>query len=78
MGGVSHLHAEENHRWTQTNTDSEGWTLVLLRLALAHVPVNGFPPLESAVLSSPYLCSYVSICGCAELLRLRFVNAAAK
>jgi hypothetical protein len=33
----------DNHGWTQINTDSEGWTRVLLRLTLGHCPVNGLP-----------------------------------
>jgi hypothetical protein len=66
-------HAEENHRWTQMNTDSEGWIPVLLPLALGHRPVNGVPPSRSAVLSSPYLCLSVSICGWFELSRLRLI-----
>ncbi len=53
------------------NTDSEGWTPILLRLALGHCPVNGIPPRKSAVLSSPDLCSSVSICGCIDWLRPR-------
>jgi hypothetical protein len=67
---LSRIHAEEDHRWTRMNTDSEGWTPVLLRLALGHCPVNGFPLRKSPVLSSPDLCPSVSICGCIELLRL--------
>src|ERR1035437_7331280 len=62
--------AEENHRWTQMNTDSEGRTPVSLRLALGHCPVTGFSPRKSEVLSSSYLCLSVSICGCTKFLRL--------
>ena len=53
------------------NTDSEGRTPVLLRLALCHCPVNGFSPWESAVLSSSYPCLSVSIGGGIELLQPR-------
>ena len=69
--GLSRLHSEENHRWTQMDTDSEGRTPVLLRLALGHCPVNGFSSRKSAVLGRAYLCLSVSICGCIELFRFR-------
>ena len=63
--------SEENHRWTQMNTDSEGETPRVLLLALGRCPANEFTPWKSAVLSSSYLCLSVSICGCIELFRLR-------
>jgi hypothetical protein len=68
---LSRKHAEENHRWTQMNTDLEGRTWVSLCLTLGHGPVNGYSQWKRQVLSSPYLCLSVSICGCIELLRLR-------
>src|ERR1035437_672885 len=63
-----HIHLEENHRWTQMDTDSEGWTLVSLAVPAAHCPARGLTPGKSAVLSSFYLCLSVSICGCPALL----------
>jgi hypothetical protein len=39
---LSRIHAEENHRWTPMNTDSEDRTLALRPFALGHYPVNGF------------------------------------
>ena len=67
----SRVQAEENHRWTQMNTDSEVWTQVWLRFALGHCPVKGFSPWNSMASSRSYLCLSVSICGCIELLRFR-------
>ena len=61
---LSRIHAEENHRWTQMNTDSEGRTPVLPRFAFGHFPVSGFSPWKSAVVSSPYLCSSVVVLNC--------------
>ena len=54
---------EENHRWPQMYTDSEGWTPVLLCGALGNCPVDAFSPWKSAVLSNPCLGLSVSICG---------------
>src|ERR1035441_322291 len=68
---TSRIHAEENHRWTPMNTDSEDRNLVLLCLVLDHCSVNGLPPGKSAALSCPYLCLSVSICGGNELLWTR-------
>src|ERR1019366_4963007 len=56
---ISRIQAEENHRWTPISTDSEGWTLVLLRPPLRHYLVNAISPWRSAVLSSSYLCPSV-------------------
>src|ERR1019366_10233984 len=70
----SRIHAEQNHRWTQMNTDAERWTLVLPRFALGHCPVNGFSPWKSTALNGSYLCLSVSICGCIELLGLSVYN----
>jgi hypothetical protein len=36
----------------------------VLRLDLGHCLVNGLPSWKSSLLSSPYLCLSVSICGC--------------
>src|ERR1039458_10206840 len=58
---LSCIHTEENHRWTQMNTDSEGWTQVLLRFALGHGPVKGFSPLKSMASSRSYLCPSVGV-----------------
>ena len=58
---LTRIHAEENHRWTRVNTGFEGRSVVLLRFALGHCPVNGFSPQKWAVLSSSYPCLSVSI-----------------
>jgi hypothetical protein len=71
LSPLSRIYAEENHRWTQMNTDSWGRAPVLLRFALGHRSVNGLSPCRSVILSSSYLCLSVSICGCIELFRLR-------
>src|ERR1035441_5373703 len=63
---LSHIQAEENHRWTQINTDSEGWTQIMLRFALGHCPVKGFSSWKSMASSRSYLCLSVSICGCID------------
>ncbi len=59
----SRMHAEENHRWTQINTDSAGQGLGWIRLACGHYPVRRFSTWESLSRSDSHLCLSVSIRG---------------
>jgi hypothetical protein len=55
----------------QMNTDPKGRTPALLRCALDHRLVNGFPPRQSAAQEASDLCPSVFLCGYIELLRHR-------
>src|ERR1035437_1326852 len=64
------IQAEEDHRWTQINTDRDCPKSLFALARSAHSTVtlrNGGPTPESNL---QYLCLSVSICGCIEWSRL--------